>query len=53
MIKEQNMSDIRHQKGLENIKKLYGEKGIQGLKKNEKLANSFDRYICDFAYGDI
>lgn len=47
------MTESRHQKGLDNIKQLYGDVGISGLEKNAKLSNQFEKYICDFAYGDI
>lgn len=47
------MTESRHQKGLDNIEQLYGEVGTSGLEKNSKLSNQFERYICDFAYGDI
>lgn len=47
------MTELRHKKGLGNIKLLYGEVGEYGLEKNAKLSNQFDKYICDFAYGDI
>lgn len=47
------MDQSRHEKGISNIRKLYGELGTNGLKENAKLASKFDEYICDFAYGDI
>ncbi|OCG20948.1 hypothetical protein A9G11_09650 [Gilliamella sp. wkB108] len=47
------MTKSRHDNGLKNITQLYGELGANGLKENAKLANKFDEYICDFAYGDI
>lgn len=47
------MTKSRHEKGLNNIEQLYGERGTSGLKENAKLATKFDEYICDFAYGDI
>lgn len=47
------MMQSRHKNGLKNIDILYGKAGTDGLKANAKLATKFDKYICDFAYGEI
>lgn len=47
------MSNNRIDKGIQELIKLHGKRGIQAVEDYQKGSNDLGRYIIEFAYGDI
>lgn len=47
------MSELRYERGLENLKRVDGEGGTAVVRALEDVAPDLGRYIVEFAFGDI
>jgi 4-carboxymuconolactone decarboxylase len=47
------MNNDRYERGLEKVKEIFGDPGVQVLEGLKDIAPDLSRYILEFPYGDI